>query len=799
MLRNYFKTAWRNLVKNKLFSLVNIGGLALGIAGSLLIGMYLLNELSYDRFHKNADRLLRVTTEYTVNGAKNESGADGSLVGPRLTQAFPQIESFVRLLNFEPYAVQYEERSFVENRFVFADSSFFKMFSFPLIEGNAATVLDGPNKVVITKSMAKKYFGDHDALGKTLRVGGTRNYIVSGICEDAPDNSQIKFDFVASFVSLPVATSPSWWIEVYYTYFLTRPGTDAKTLEKSINHYMTQQTDVAQAPGDYLFFRLEPITRVHLFSHLSGQEPNSNITYIYILAAVAILILVIACVNYTNLATAQSASRISEIGIRKVLGSGRSQLFWQFIGESLLLNLAALMIAVVLVIMLLPRFNLLVERSLNINMLIHPVGIAFMLLLYSGISFIAGVYPALILSGLKLINILKTGFSFSARSTPLRKSLIIFQFFASIFLIISTVVIFEQMSFVKNKDLGYNKDHVLVLPVDNLMRRNFRQLKEAIAVLPDVKSVTCGAEEITHIHWDDVITLSPDPQSKPYFTSASPADPDFVRTFGLHIIAGNDFTESDWRMMNDSVVRDRHTSFILNETLAKSLGWKPEEAIGKTIYRSFTRGTVKAVVKDFNFAPLHEAIGPLVIFLDSQYFHIYQAYVKISGNDVATVIASLEKVWKERVPHRPFQYHFLDENYDKLYHTENQTAKIFTVFSGLAILLACLGLFALAAYTTVQRAKEIGIRKVLGAGELQLVMLIARDFLKLVAIAMLVACPIAWYFLNGWLNNFAYRIQIQWVVFLISGLAAAAIAFASVFVQAYRAAVANPVKSLRTE
>jgi putative ABC transport system permease protein len=360
-------------------------------------------------------------------------------------------------------------------------------------------------------------------------------------------------------------------------------------------------------------------------------------------------------------------------------------------------------------------------------------------------------------------------------------------------------VIFQQLSFIRNKDLGYDKAQVVVLPVDGLMRPNFRSIKESIMRVPNVVSVSCGAEETTNIHWDDQITLSGDPLSTPLFTYASPADPDIVHTLGLHIIAGSDFTQADWRLMNDSNVADPQTAFMLNETLAKALGWKPAEAIGKTIYRSFHKGIVKAVVKDFNFAPLHEPIAPLAIFLDSQYVHIYQAFVKISGKNVPSTIVSLEKTWKERVTHRPFQYHFLDDNFNKIYHTEEQTAKIFTVFSTLAILLACLGLFALAAYTTVQRAKEIGIRKVLGAGELQLVMLISNDFLKLVALSMLLAFPVAWYFLKSWLDNFAYRINISWLVFLVSGGAAAAIAFVSIFAQAYKAAITNPIQSLRTE
>jgi putative ABC transport system permease protein len=803
MLRNYFKTAWRNLSKNKLSSIINISGLSIGMAGCIMIGLYIFNELSYDRFHHNADRIVRVTTEYTVNGAKSEDGKTGSMAGPRLASAFPKIESYVRIMNFEPYVVQHEEKIFVEKKFLFADSSFFfNMFTFPLAEGNAKTALDAPGKLVITKSMEKKYFGNENALGKLLHVGGTKDYIISGVAFDPPVNSQIKFDFVASYTSLANANRPNWWVHIYNTYFLLRDASDAPALERDIATYMKNQEDLGQSGNDYLIFHLEPITKVHLYSRLDGLEPNGNITYIYMLAAIAVLLLCIACVNYTNLSTALAARRISEIGIRKVLGSAKWQLFWQFIGESLLLNLFAFLCAVVLVVALLPQFNQLVERPLTAGMLARPSTIAFMLLLYCIISLASGAYPAFILSNVKLIKILKIGFSFSGSSGALRKSLIVFQFFVSVFLIISTVIILQQMSFVRNKNLGYNKDHIIVLPVDRVMRPDFETIKTAVQRIPNVVSVSCGAEETTHIQWDDEVTTSNSISATPLLVRASPTDIDFAKTMGLHLVAGSDFTFSDWMQISGTNNPDPHTSFMLNETLVKSLGWKPEEAIGKIIYRGGMggqKGVVKAVVKDFNFAPLHEPIAPLVIFLDSGYSHIFQAFVKISGNNISSTLHELESTWKERVTHRPFQYHFLDENFSSLYHTEQQTAKIFIVFAGLAIILASLGLFALAAYTTVQRAKEIGIRKVLGAGAFQIVALISGDFLRLVILASLIAFPVSWYFMNEWLQNFAYRIDIGWWVFLAAGLTAAGVAFASIFFQAIKAAVANPAKSLRTE
>jgi putative ABC transport system permease protein len=536
-----------------------------------------------------------------------------------------------------------------------------------------------------------------------------------------------------------------------------------------------------------------------LYSSLSGLEPNGNITYIYTLIAVALLILCIACVNYTNLATAQSVTRTSEIGIRKVLGSAKWQLFLQFIGESLLLNFIAFILAVVLAIFVLPLFDALVERPLDPVLLLDPVAIGSMIFLFALISFASGAYPSFILSNTKLTKVLKSGFSFSAKGGSLRKSLIVFQFIVSVFLIISTTIIFQQLSYIQHKELGYDKDHLLVLPVDGIMRANYQLIKDALERVPGVKSVSSGYQEMTNIGWGDALRTSPSSATSQVFVTVSPTDIDFVRTTGMHIVAGSDYSLSDWKQL-DSVNNNtnRHNTYLLNESAVKALGWKPDQVIGKTLYLNFNKGIVKAVVKDFNFAPLHEPIKPLVIFLDSGYNRTYQCYVKISGQNIPATLQALNDTWSSYVPHRPFQYQFLDDNYNMLYHSEQQTAKIFSTFSTLAIFLGCLGLFALTGYITVQRAKEIGIRKVLGAEVFQIVRLISKDFIKLVAIAASIAFPIAWLSMNSWLQSFAYRININWWVFLTAGVATAIIALLTISFQAIRAANMNPVKSLRT-
>ena len=800
MLKMYFKIAWRNLAKNKFYSLVNIGGLTIGIASCILIGLYVSNELSYDRFNKNADRLVRVTTEYTVNGTKHEIGTTASMEGPRLASAFPQIESYVRIQSRDPYVVRYGDKTFVEPKFYFADSTFFSMFSFPLTEGDAKTALDAPGKIVISQSMKRKYFGDSNALGKLLLVGGIKSYIVSGVAKDAPVNSQLKFNFVASYASLPNANKPSWNVDIYTTYFLLHNRQDRPALETKIAAYIRAQKDIGLTGNDYVLYHLEPLTWVHLHSTLAGLEPNGNIIYIYILVAVALLILCIACVNYTNLATAQSVTRTSEIGIRKVLGSAKWQLFLQFIGESLLLNFIAFGLAIVLAIMVLPLFDQLVERPLNAILLLTPLAMGLMIFLFALISFASGAYPSFILSNIKLIKVLKSGFSFSNKGGGLRKSLIVFQFIVSVFLIISTTIIFQQLSYIQRKDLGYDKDHLVVLPVDGIMRTKYQSIKDAMERVPGVTSVSCGYQEMTNIGWPDAVRTSASTAAAPLLTTVSPTDIDFVRTTGVSIVAGSDYNLSDWKQLDSTnKSRDRHTAYMLNESAVKALGMTPDQVIGKTLYLNFNKGIVKAVVKDFHFAPLREPIKPLVIFLDSGYTHIYQCYARISGKNIPATLQGLNDTWRNYVPHRPFQYHFLNDNYNMLYHDERQTARIFNTFSMLAILLACLGLFALAGFITIQRAKEIGIRKVLGAEVIQIVVLISKDFIKLVAIGALIAFPVAWISMNGWLSGFAYRINVGWWVFLIAGLATTIIALLTICFQAVRAANMNPVKSLKTE
>jgi putative ABC transport system permease protein len=793
MLRNYIKVAWRNLKKNKLYSFVNIIGLTVGITSCILIGLYIGHEWSYDRFHRNADRIVRITSEYSNGGTVESFAQTGTKVGPQFKRTFPSVVAFARTWKFAR-VISYHDKVFDEKNFLFADSDFFRIFSFKLIEGNPAIALNAPHQLVITESMAKKYFGKEDPVGKILFVANSDNYMVTGVVQDAPANSQMKFDFIGSFTSLEASKKEEWGTANYVTYLLLNRKDQIPRLQNQITSYMNnpqvrKETNVEG--NDYHTYHLEPLRKVHLYSSLDGFEPNGNITYIYILGAIAVLILVIACANYTNLATAQSAGRGGEIGIRKVLGAGQAQLFTQHLGESVLLSFMSMLLAVGLSIALLPLFNHLADKSFTAAFFFRPITLLSLLLMGLIAGLLAGFYPAFVLSNAKLAGILKAGFSFSTSGGGLRKSLIVLQFMISVFLIISTIIIMQQLSYIQHKKLGFDKDHIVVLPVDYKMHNDFDDIKKTIRLNPHVMAVAGSEQNPTLVGWGDGIEVDNGTEHKSLPVNCIPADLDFVKTLGMQIIAGTDFSAADMNPVDTTI---KYT-FIINESAARAIGWKPEEAIGKTIVKG-SPGIVKAVVKDFHFSSMHQPIGPLMIFLDTSFTS--QMFVKISGEDIAGTLDYLKTIWKERVPYRPFEYHFLDEDYNALYKVETRTGQLFSVFSTTAILLACLGLFALAAFTAVQRTKEIGIRKVLGASLYNIASLLSADFLKLVLIAELLAFPLAWWGMHRWLQDFAYRIDINWWVFASAGLLAILIAMLTISFQAIKAALANPVKSLKT-
>jgi putative ABC transport system permease protein len=798
MFRNYLKTAFRNLQKNKLYSAINIFGLTVGLAACLLIGVYINQELSYDKFNVNADRIVRTTMEYKNSETVNTTATTGTRPGPQFKRTFPSVEEYARTY-ITQRVIKNGDKVFDESRVLYADQPFFKIFSFPIIEGNAATALDAPDKMVITKSMAKKYFGSGDPINKTLSIG-KKDFRISAVCEDAPQNSQIKFDFVTQFLNLNNVKDETWWTANWITYFLVKDKKDISQLQQQINSYMKTPEVRAEAGlkgTDYLTYHLEPLTKVHLYSSLPGFEPNSSITYIYMLALIALLILIIACANYTNLATAQSAGRSGEIGMRKVMGASKRQVFFQFISESSVITFVAAALAFVLSVLLIPYFNDVTGKHFTPDILMQPMPIIALILFTLVVSFFAGLYPALVLSGTQIMGILKKGFSFTGGNNLLRKTLIVAQFGISIFLILYTVIILQQMHFMQTKNLGYDKDHVVVLPIGGDMIKNFESLKAAFAAVPGVEAITASYQTPEDVHWGDGITAIDEKGKHEISLNAMPVDLDFTKTMKMQMIAGRDFQQSDFGMMDTT---DNNANFqqpfIINETLAKKIGWTPKQAIGKTIKKGET-GPVVGVVKDFNFTSLHNPVGPMLIFFNRDLSRDYM--IRINGNNTKQALAGIETAWKQRIPERPFNYHFLEDDYNKLYLSEQKISALFGVAAGLAIVLACLGLFGLAAFTTVQRTKEIGIRRVLGAKISSITLLIAKNFLELIGIAILIAIPLAWWAGNKWLQDFAYRIPVETYIFVIVALVTCLLALCTVSYHSIKTAIANPVKSLRSE
>jgi putative ABC transport system permease protein len=803
MLGHYFTLALRNFSKHKLFSSIKILGLTAGLTAALLIGLYLKHEFSYDACHRKSDRIVRAVMEYGMGGqAAGLTPSTGTKVAPTFRRVFPEVESAVRLIKYE-MPVKYGDKLFEERRFYFADSTLFDVFTLPLLRGNAKTALTAPNQVVLTKRMAEKYFEEEDPIGKVIRVNNTRDYTVSGVMADPPSTSQIKPDFVASAASASWSKPENehWFNANHTTYLLLRGPEDHKTLQPKIAAFMkTPEAGLPSMPdGSFLTYRLEPLRDIHLYSETTGSfEPNGDIRYVYILIGVGLLILLIGATTFINLTTATSTERAREVGVQKVLGALRGQLFWQHLGESISATALALLSAYGLSALLLPAFNRLFDRELFWSDLLQPSALAAALGLAGLISLLAGAYPALVVSKFQPAAVLKGQFKLSGSGAWLRKSLIVLQFAISVFLIICTLALKGQLDFIQNKKLGFKKEHVVVLPTDRTIVKKIESFKSEFRQNSHVRSISLAYETPASIQGGYNIASSLlDNDPKPVI--ALPTDHDFVPTMGIEMAAGENLSKNDLlqayklRSGEDTVTP---RAILINEAQAKAFGWKPEEAVNRAVAFNGYQAVVRGVVRDFHFASFKESIGNLVIFPDDWGNVIL---VKLDGGRLPEALGFLEQKWKNLAPHRPFSYRFIDEEFDRMYDSERRTARVVTAFAGIAIFLACLGLFGLATYNIVQRTKEIGIRKVLGATISGIIGLLAKDFMKLVLVGIVAAIPAAWYVMNTWLQDFVYRIDLQAWMFVTAGLLAVVIAFLAVSLQSIRAALANPVKSLRSE
>lgn len=722
-------TAWRSMVRNRMFTFINVTGLALAVTACLLIGLYLQYEWSYDKQSPNANHIWRAYNETISNGKVVTQDANThAILGPSLKADLPEVVDYTRLYNRnqkEVYVI-YDNQPYKINSAWMTDPSFLRMFPQQFISGDPASCLTAPYSLVVTASTAEKLFGKKDPIGQTIQVPGgwmAGNYNITAVVADPPPNTHLKFNLLASYSTRDAqGIVPAWDSYWDYNYFQLSPNADVRKVKNQLAVYSEKHLK-----QEGITLNMQPLTGIHLNSKLTYEiEDNSDASTIRALAFIALFILFIAFINYINLTTSRSLMRAKEVSVRKVLGADRQQLIKQFLTEGGLVSAIAISSALLLLWITLPLFEDFLGKPLinyagfqqNFWLLIPAL---WLLAIIS-----ACLYPAFALSSFSPIKTLRNNLSLSGKNN-LRRALVVFQFACSTILIIGIFVIVQQLHYMRNHDV----------------------------------------------------------------------DEDFIKTLELKIIAGNDYNLSDVQQLDTSDGgRNMQSSYMLNESAVKALGWTPEEAVGKTIIKN-REGLVKAVVKDFHFRSLHEPIKPLLIFLDKQL--VNNLFVKLSGENISATLNQLEATWKQRITHRPFEYHFLDEDYNALYKTEQRTAGVFTTFSTLAILLACLGLFALTAYAVVQRTKEIGIRKVLGATVLNILGLISKDFLKLVIIAMIIAIPVSLYAVNKWLEGFTYKIIIQWWVFVLAGLVTLIIAFATTSLQAIKTALTNPVKNLRTE
>jgi putative ABC transport system permease protein len=803
MFKNYWRTALRGFSKNKTATIINVLGLTVGLSSCLIIALFIRHELSFDDFETKGSRIVRVIMKYKFDGGGEVQGGNytATKVATTFQRNFPEIQSAVRMQDPDEI-VRYEDKLFDEQHFLYADSSFFDIFSMPLLRGDMKRALSGPRKIVLTQSTVRRYFGDADPIGKILRVGSdSSNYEVTGVMADCPSNSQIQFDMLASFSSLYANQDEYYWDANYTTYFLLRNPADRETLQGKITPFMKKEMKGQGATIDFL---LEPFMRIHLYSEYQGFVPGTSIVYIYILAGVALLILVIAGSTYINLSTARSVDRAREVGVRKVIGAGKAQLFWQFVGEGLILCLLSVLLSLVVVVAVLPAFDRLAERQLSWRLVLSPEFIGLALAVGVLVGVLAGSYPALVLSRFHPVKVLKGAFKNTRSGQGLRQSLIVFQFVISVFLIVATLIMGRQLSYIRHRDLGYDRDHVVQISMNHSLLEKIPYIKTELKRNPDVLSASVCRSSPVNIYGGYNMRNELMPVNKQLAVYADPVDEDYIGTTGLKLIAGQNISHQDVLNANpyelsggrDTVTKPSY-AYILNETAAREMGWSPQEAIGKRMWMDEHRpGFVRGVIKDFNFQSLHTPIKGLILFPE---IRVNSLLVRITGEHLPQTLDFLAAKWKEVAPAVPYELHFLDENYNKLYAAEQRLGTVMNLFSGIAILLACLGLFGLSSYAAKQRVKEIGIRKVLGARVGGLAMLLAGGFVRMALLAMLIAMPAAGWAMHGWLQDFVYRTDMAWWVFATAGIAVLAVTLATVSVQAVRVALMNPVKNLKTE
>jgi putative ABC transport system permease protein len=805
MIKSYFKIGWRNLLKNKSLFAINVSGLSIGIATCLVIMLFVVDELSFDRYNKKADQIVRIVLKAKVNGEVIREASTPAPVAPTLAKEFPEVLSGTRLRRMESPKITYQNTTHRGSQLAFVDPNFFEVFTLPFLQGDPKTALAEPHTIVISKQKAFDFFGNEDPLNKILEFKHTgEQFMVTGIIEEVPANSHFHFDLFASMEGLADAKLDNWMSSNYFNYVLLQKGTDAKAFEKKlpaiITKYMGPQ--VSQMGMSYEKFKengnqvgifVQPLTGIHLHSEFTSElEPGGDIKTVYIFGAVALFMLLIACINFMNLSTAGATKRNKEIGVKKVLGSQRGQLIQQFLTESFISTSVSMIFAITIVLLALPLFNQLSGKVLEASFLLNPKVLLTLFLLAILIALVAGSYPAFFLSSVGPIVALKSSAMSGGRTKGIRSALVVFQFVVSAGLILCIIIVNQQMSFIQNKSIGYDRDQLLVLRESYLLGKNLNAFKNQLLSDPRIENVTQAA----------FVPAGPTDSNMTGVYAGQNAeavrrtliyniDDRYIATMGMKLIAGRNFSETT---ASDSL------NVIINETAVKILGLR-DSPLGQTLTIGIDDNGVKreltviGIVKDFHFKSLHEVIAPLIM-LNNPYGGLI---IRTKTKEIAGLLTSMEEKWKTFHVEEPFSYALLDELYNETYLAEQNMGSILKVFGALTIFVACLGLFGLVTFTAEQRIKEIGIRKVLGANVGQIVALLSKDLIILVIISFLIAFPLGFYLMNRWLQDFAYKIEVQWWVYLLAGLTTLLIAFLTMSFKTIRCALANPMNSLRSE
>jgi putative ABC transport system permease protein len=810
MLRSFFITAYRNFKNNKVYAITNSIGLAVGMSCCLMITLYVSYEISYDRFFDDSERIYRVALERKYPDRTRMFGSSPVTLAPTLLENYPEVELATRLhklfFRSDLILTREDNESFTENKFLFADSLFFQVFSFDFLEGDPETALDGHNNIVLTESTARKYFGDDIALDKILTID-TTTLLVTGVIKDVPENSHMDFDLLGSIHSLPfieAAIEHNSWINPWlYTYIKLRRDTNPEEFQNKLPGMVKEyglasilsglglgKEEYFSSGHDFIYF-LQSLADIHLHSNLDIElQPNSDIIYVYLLISVVALILLVSCINFINLATARSIERAKEVGLRKVMGSKRGQLIFQFLTESILINLISIIIAILLCWIFLPVFNTYIEKSLSLNVLLNPLGILGLVFFSIFIGLLAGFYPSIVIASSDITTVIKGKYNTNQKGKFIRNSLIVFQFFVSMLMLSGTLMLEKQMSFVRKKNLGFNKENILVLRNTQALDQDFNAFKNEVRQLSGVVNVASAFGLPGEFLGSNIFTPD-DPEVSQLRANISIVDEHFIPTMGMEIVSGRNFDQE----FNDTL------SILINESAARTLNF--EEPLKHRLFsggRDQDPGSeIVGIVRDYHFKTLHYDISPLIIRYAAEGFNPDIMIIRIQPGDPSTRISQIDSLWSQFVPEEKINFSFLDQDLDELYRSEQTSGKIFSSFTIVAMIMACFGLFGLTAYVIQQRMKEIGVRKVLGASVMNILILLNWNITRLVILAFLFSIPVAYYGIEQWLDSFAYRTSINWSIFVQAGIITILVAWGTISYQSIKIALRNPIDSIRDE